>query len=149
MLVRDATEGATGRGGYLVTGDLDPLLFNALCRFSDPVKDTFTVFQYQTAFEYGMEARPGTTVSLVAGPTVDREKREIYATLHLTSQVVPLPWRPRIKPYDTNLTWRLDDHNTVIDQIQHWSVSAADVLRQTYLPFPISTGRGFSGYPNS
>lgn len=131
-LVHDATEGATGRGGYLVTGDLDPRLFDDRCRFVDPTNDVASLSRYRRALLVLFDADVGQEVSLLGKPTIDAERRSVTASLRVGPGVIKLPWRPKIGAFDTAITWFLDDDGIVKEQSQLWSISASAALRQTF-----------------
>ena len=48
------------------------------------------------------------------------------------AQVLKLPWRPRIAPWESYLVWRVDSDGLIFEQAQTWNVSSADALRQTF-----------------
>jgi len=133
-LVRDVTEGATGKGGYLVTGDLDSRLFKNDARFRDPTNDVSSLSKYQKAVSILWDTQIGQRVTLLSGPIVNG--RSVTATVHVSPGVIKLlPWRPTIRAFDTTLTWLIGDDGLVQDQSQIWSISAADALIQTFTFF--------------
>ena len=48
-LARDIEKGATGKGGYPISGDLTPEIFRDDCRFIDPTNDVTSLAKYRKA----------------------------------------------------------------------------------------------------
>lgn len=137
ILKRDVTSGASGRGSYLLTGDLTPEIFRDDCRFADPTNVAEGLSRYVKAL--GILFEPSlSTLELLEGPTVDASDRVIRAT-YRSSGVLKLPWRPRITPYEAHVTWTVDDGGLIAEQAQTWSVSAFEALRETFTPGALSS----------
>lgn len=133
-LIRDSTDGATGRGGYLITGDIDSRLFDDNCRFVDPTNDVASLSRYRTALSLLFDADVGQSVTLLGQPVIDVDRRAISASLRVSPGILKLPWRPRIRAFDTNITWYVGNDGVVREQTQQWSISAVDALLQTFTP---------------
>mmetsp|Transcript_12765 Transcript_12765/g.17145 ORF Transcript_12765/g.17145 Transcript_12765/m.17145 type:complete len:209 (-) Transcript_12765:2365-2991(-) len=132
-LLHDITKGANDKGGYLVTGDLDPRIFEDTARFVDPTNDVASLSRYRKALSLLFDPDIGQTVQLIEGPTINSEARSISAKLHVSEGILKaLPWRPHIRPFDTNITWILSNDGLVQQQSQVWSISAQDALLQTF-----------------
>lgn len=52
ILSNDLVNGAHGRGGYFVSGDLTPEIFADDCRFADPTNDVRSLSKYVKARRY-------------------------------------------------------------------------------------------------
>lgn len=140
LLVRDVSTGAHGRGGYFISADLTPEVFADDCDFSDPTNSVASLSRYVTAL--GILFEPSlSSVELLEGPSVDARARTISARVR-SSGVLKLPWRPRIRPYETDITWTVGaDSGLVTAQAQRWSITAAEALRQTFTPDFAGAGR--------
>ncbi|KAJ1624140.1 hypothetical protein T492DRAFT_562681, partial [Pavlovales sp. CCMP2436] len=132
ILARDVSEGAHGRGGYFVSGDLTPEVFSDDALFVDPTNSVSLLARYSTALSILFDPLLS-TASLVAGPTVDESARTISARVRL-SGTLKLPWRPYIAPYETDIVWTVGSSGLVVAQEQVWSISAFDALHQTFTP---------------
>jgi len=130
VLARDIERGATGKGGYPISGDLSPEIFRDDCRFIDPTNDVTSLAKYQKALTILFDPAES-SVRLLAPPVVDEAKRTIRATIR-SAGVLKLPWRPRIAPWESYLVWRVDSDGLIFEQAQTWNVSSADALRQTF-----------------
>ncbi|KAJ1455450.1 hypothetical protein M885DRAFT_519842 [Pelagophyceae sp. CCMP2097] len=129
-LVHDATLGASGKGGYLVSGDMPFDIFADDCRFVDETNDVRSLAKYSKALNILFDPTQS-NVALVSGPEIDGKR--ISATLR-SSGVLKLPWRPRIREYDAQVVWTIGESGLVVEQAQVWSISAAEALRQTFTP---------------
>lgn len=130
ILARDLERGANGRGGYPISGDLRPEIFRDDCRFVDPTNDVRSLAKYQRALTILFDPAES-TVKVVTAPAVDAARNAITATIR-SEGVLQLPWRPRIAPWESSLTWRVDDDGLIYEQAQTWNVTSADALRQTF-----------------
>ena len=96
-LKRDLTVGATGKGGYFVSGDLSPEIFRDDARFADPTNVAEGLSRYIKAL--GLLFDPAcSTVELLKGPSVDAATRTITAELR-SKETLKLPWRPKVRPW--------------------------------------------------
>ena len=93
-LARDIEKGATGKGGYPISGDLTPEIFRDDCRFVDPTNDVTSLAKYRKALTILFDPNES-SVTLVKGPVVDEAKRTISATVRSVG-TLQLPWRPKI-----------------------------------------------------
>ena len=133
ILGRDLERGSTGRGGYPVTGDLSPEIFRDDCRFLDPTNDVTSLAKYQKALTILFD--PGaSSVRLVTAPVADEARRTISATVR-SEGVLQLPWRPKIAPWESYLTWRVDGDGLIYEQAQTWNITSGSALRQTFAFF--------------
>lgn len=130
QLARDLETGATGKGGYPISGDLSPEIFRDDCRFVDPTNDVTSLAKYQKALTILFDPTES-SVRVVEGPVVDERKRIITATVRSVG-VLKLPWRPRISPWKSYLTWRVDDDGLIFEQAQTWNITSASALAQTF-----------------
>ena len=128
QLERDLERGATGKGGYPISGDLSPEIFRDDCRFVDPTNDVTSLAKYQKALTILFDPS-ASSVRVVAPPAVDGAV--IRATIR-SEGVLLLPWRPRIAPWESYLTWRVDGDGLIAEQSQTWNITSADALRQTF-----------------
>lgn len=133
-LLKAATEGATGRGGYLVTGDIDAAIFSDDCRFVDPTNDVSSLARYSRALTLLFDADAANQTVQLVDSRVDARARLITATLHISDGILKLPWRPRIRNFDATITWTVGPDGLVHEQRQTWSISAAEALRETFTP---------------
>lgn len=133
VLARDVAAGATGKGGYFISGDLSPEVFRDDCRFVDPTNDVSSLSRYKTALGILFDPQES-KVELLSGPKVDAERRTIKAQVR-SSGVLKLPWRPYIRPYETSIVWSVDGDGLVQEQAQAWSITAADALLQSFNVF--------------
>ena len=132
-LKRDLTVGATGKGGYFVSGDLSQEIFRDDARFSDPTNVAEGLSRYIKAL--GLLFDPAcSSVELLAGPTPDAATRTIYAELR-SSGTLKLPWRPQVRPWTSYMTWTIDADGLIAEQSQTWDITPAEALGQTFNPF--------------
>ena len=132
-LKRDLTVGATGKGGYFVSGDLSQEIFRDDARFSDPTNVAEGLSRYIKAL--GLLFDPAcSSVELLAGPKPDAATRTIYAELR-SSGTLKLPWRPQVRPWTSYMTWTIDADGLIAEQSQTWDITPAEALGQTFNPF--------------
>ena len=62
-LARDIERGATGKGGYPISGDLTPEIFRDDCRFVDPTNDVTSPAKYRKALTILFD--PNESLSLI------------------------------------------------------------------------------------
>lgn len=130
-LLDAAANGATGRGGYLVTGDIDAAIFSDNCRFVDPTNDVSSLARYSRALTLLFDAP--TKIEL-KDYEIDEKARRVKAEFRVSDGVLKLPWRPRIRDYDAFITWTVGPDGLVHEQRLTWSISAAEALRETFTP---------------
>jgi hypothetical protein len=129
-LARDIEKGATGKGGYPISGDLTPEIFRDDCRFIDPTNDVTSLAKYRKALTILFDPNES-SVKLVKGPVVDEAKRTISATVRSVG-TLQLPWRPKIEPWESYLVWKIDGDGLIEQQSQTWNVTATSALAQTF-----------------
>ena len=129
-LARDIEKGATGKGGYPISGDLTPEIFRDDCRFIDPTNDVTSLAKYRKALTILFDPNES-SVTLVKGPVVDEAKRTISATVRSVG-TLQLPWRPKIEPWESYLVWKIDADGLIEQQSQTWNVTATSALKQTF-----------------
>jgi len=129
-LARDIEYGATGKGGYPISGDLTPEVFRDDCRFVDPTNDVTSLAKYRKALSILFDPKES-SVTLVKGPVVDEARRTISATVRSVG-VLQLPWRPAIDPWESYLVWKVDGDGLIYEQAQTWNVTASSALAQTF-----------------
>jgi len=129
-LARDIEQGATGKGGYPISGDLTPEIFRDDCRFIDPTNDVTSLAKYRKALTILFDPNES-SVTLIKGPVVDEAKRTISATVRSVG-TLQLPWRPRIEPWESYLVWKVDGDGLIEQQSQTWNVTATSALAQTF-----------------
>ena len=129
-LARDIEKGATGKGGYPISGDLTPEIFRDDCRFVDPTNDVTSLAKYRKALTILFDPNES-SVTLVKGPVVDEAKRTISATVRSVG-TLQLPWRPKIEPWESYLVWKIDGDGLIEQQSQTWNVTATSALKQTF-----------------
>ncbi|CAH0364191.1 unnamed protein product [Pelagomonas calceolata] len=129
-LARDIEKGATGKGGYPISGDLTPEIFRDDCRFVDPTNDVTSLAKYRKALTILFDPNES-SVTLVKGPIIDEAKRTISATVRSVG-TLQLPWRPKIEPWESYLVWKIDGDGLIEQQSQTWNVTATSALKQTF-----------------
>ena len=132
ILAHDVAFGANGEGGYFVSGDLTPEIFQDDCRFIDPTNEVSSLSRYKRAL--GILFDPiASRVMLLAPPTIDTTANTITARVR-SAGVLQLPWRPSVAPYTTTVVWQIDGGGLVSSQSQTWSITAVEALRETFTP---------------
>ena len=129
-LARDIEKGATGKGGYPISGDLTPEIFRDDCRFVDPTNDVTSLAKYRKALTILFDPNES-SVTLIKGPVVDEAKRTISATVRSVG-TLQLPWRPKIEPWESYLVWKIDGDGLIEQQSQTWNVTAGTALAETF-----------------
>eukprot|EP00964_Phaeocystis_antarctica_P155539 scaffold124763_cov66-Phaeocystis_antarctica.AAC.3 len=132
-LKRDLTVGATGKGGYFVSGDLSQEIFRDDARFIDPTNVAEGLSRYIKALSLLFDPTCS-SVELLAGPKPDAATRTIYAELR-SSGTLKLPWRPKVRPWISYMTWTIDADGLIAEQSQTWDITPAEALGQTFNPF--------------
>eukprot|EP00978_Attheya_sp_CCMP212_P047312 scaffold421304_cov54-Attheya_sp.AAC.1 len=136
-LARDLTLGATGKGGYFLTGDLSTDLFRNDCTFVDPTNQVSSLTQYQNALRilFDPEQSQVQLLTTTGTPSLqgDPTKRQISGRIR-SRGVLQLPWHPRVASYESNITYSIDDDGLVYQQSQTWSKSAVQALQESFTP---------------
>jgi hypothetical protein len=131
-LTRDLTEGATGQGGYFLTGDLSKDIFRDDCVFVDPTNRVSSLSQYQRALRILFDPSQS-SISLLGELSVNEKERTISGRLR-SRGVLQLPWKPYINAYETDIVYRIDENGLICQQEQQWSKSASQALKETFTP---------------
>jgi len=144
-LTRDLTQGANGRGGYFVSGDLTPEIFRDNCIFIDPTNSVSSLSRYQNALRILFDPDES-TVRLVEPLVINEEERTVSGRIQSWG-VLQLPWRPRVSSYETSITYSIDDDGLIYSQAQEWSIAASEALQETFTPGSLAPP--FSRMPRS
>ena len=97
-LSHDLVDGANGRGGYFISGDISTQIFRDDCTFIDPTNLVSSLSRYQNALKILFDPEQS-YVQLVEPLTTDESRREISSRIR-SGGVLQLPWRPRISSYE-------------------------------------------------
>ena len=97
-LSHDLVDGANGRGGYFISGDISTQIFRDDCTFIDPTNSVSSLSRYQNALKILFDPEQS-YVQLVEPLKTDKSRREISARIR-SGGVLQLPWRPRISSYE-------------------------------------------------
>lgn len=131
-LENDLTVGYSGKGSYLVTGDLCPQLFRNDCIFSDPTTEVKSLSQYQRAL--GILFEPDTSVVELLSPLQVNETSRTLTGRFRSRGYLRLPWRPYVKAYESTIVYFVDDSGLITRQDQTWTKSATTALQETFTP---------------
>jgi hypothetical protein len=144
-LAIDLVEGAHGRGGYFLTGDLSMDLFRDDCVFEDPTNSVNSLSQYQKALTLLFDP-DRSTVELLGNNglsvlQLDVEDEEGSKTTIITGRLRSrgylkvAPWKPYVKAYETTIRYTLDPVTGLIArQDQEWTKDASEALKETFTP---------------
>ena len=131
-LTNDLSNGANGRGGYFLTGDLSTDIFRDDCIFLDPTNEVASLAKYQQAL--GVLFDPESSVVEIISPlVVDEDKRTISGTIR-SRGFLRFPWRPYVSAYESRIVYHIDENGLVEKQVQEWSKSAGEALQETFQP---------------
>jgi hypothetical protein len=141
-LTQALTHGATGQGGYFLTGDLPTDIFRDDCVFGDPTNRVNSLSQYQTALRILFD--PARSTVQLVGPlrvvdvvgdtgTTRNEERRISGRLR-SRGYLQLPWKPYVTAYETDLVYTVDTSGLISRQDQEWTKSASRALQETFTP---------------
>ena len=139
-LSKDLVEGAHGRGGYFLTGDLSTDLFRDDCVFEDPTNRVDSLSQYQTALTLLFDPERSTVELLGNGLSVTNGDGVSTATtitgrLRSRGYLKVAPWKPYVKAYETTIVYTLDPiTGLVARQDQEWTKGASEALKETFTP---------------
>ena len=131
-LSNDLTNGATGAGGYFISGDLSEELFRDDCVFVDPTNSVASLSRYRNALRILFDPNQS-AVRLVEPLTVNEKDRTIFGRIRSWG-VLQLPWKPRISSYETKIVYSIDDDGLVYSQNQEWNIPASEALSETFTP---------------
>lgn len=131
-LSRDLTVGASGKGGYFLSGDLSTDIFRDDCIFQDPTNEVRSLSQYQTALKILFD--PNLSMVQLLSPLVVNEDKRIISAKIRSRGFLRLPWKPYVTAYETNITYAVDDNGLISRQSQTWSKSASEALKESFTP---------------
>lgn len=135
ILTRDLTVGATGKGGYIVSGDLTRGIFRDDCVFVDPTNRVKSLSQYQQALRILFD--PETSLVELIDPLVvvnDEEGERTISGRFRSRGFLQLPWHPYVTAYESTIVYHIDDNGLVEEQIQSWTKSSSKALQETFTP---------------
>ena len=136
LLTRDLTAGATGKGSYIVSGDLSTNLFRDDCVFLDPTNRVTSLSQYQKALTILFD--PNRSVVELLDPLTIVDQNDGTTTIQgrfRSRGFLQLPWNPYITAYESNIVYKVGtDDGLIYEQDQTWSKSSYVALRETFTP---------------
>lgn len=136
-LANDLVNGATGKGGYFISGDLSKELFRDDCIFEDPTNRVDSLSQYQKALTLLFDPDRSTVDLLGDGLKViiNEEITTITGRLRSRGYLGVLPWKPYVTAYETNIVYTLDPRTGLVArQDQTWTKAASKALQETFTP---------------
>jgi hypothetical protein len=134
-LEQSLEQGTTGKGSYIITGDLDFDIFQDNCSFVDPTNSVDSLQQYQKALTILFD--PDTSTLDVIEPLRLVETGE---TIQITGRyrsrgTIKLPWKPVVKSFESDITYTINPSTGLIqEQRQRWSKSATQALTESFTP---------------
>jgi len=137
-LQRDLSNGATGQGSYIVTGDLSLNLFRDDCSFIDPTNRVDDLLQYQKALTILFD--PATSkVDLLEPLRIVKDDHTTRTTTivgrYRCRGTLKLPWKPVVAAFESDIVYHVDPATGLVSQQeQRWSKSAATALQETFTP---------------
>jgi hypothetical protein len=136
-LTNDLLNGAHGKGGYFLTGDLSTDLFRDDCVFEDPTNRVASLSQYQKALTVLFDPERS-NIEIVEPLQVNEFKNTISGRLR-SRGYLKLPWNPHISTYETTVTYTVDpETGLIVRQDQTWSKAASQALRESFTPSLVS-----------
>ena len=131
-LQNDLVLGATGQGGYILTGDLNSGIFRDDCAFVDPTNRVTSLSQYQRALRILFDPEMS-SISLVDPLTVNKDERTIRGR-YRSRGYLQLPWHPYVTAYESTITYKIGEDGLVEEQVQEWSKPASKALKESFTP---------------
>lgn len=132
-LTIDLSEGATGKGGYIISGDLSTDLFRDDCVFVDPTNRVASLAQYQKALTILFD-KDRSVIELVGPLTVHEDDHTIRGKFR-SRGFLKLPWNPYVSAYESEIIYRIgSDDGLIYEQEQQWSKSSYTALRESFTP---------------
>jgi len=143
------TNGATGKGSYIVTGDLPVDLFREDCSFIDPTNRVDSLQQYQKALTILFDpetshvdlVEPLRIIPVKNAANDDGASRTALPTTTVIQGryrcrgTLKLPWKPVVAAFESTIVYTVDpDSGLVAQQEQKWTKSAATALQETFTP---------------
>jgi len=129
-----ATGSAADGKGYFVTGGVPSFIFRDDCIFVDPTNSVTGLKKYMRALRLLFDPDDHRTfVEIVTPLAVDGRKRTISGRIR-SGGVLALPWRPVVRPYESDITFFVDADGLVAEQRQKWSVGAVEALLEALTP---------------
>jgi hypothetical protein len=133
-LTKDLTLGATGQGGYFLTGDLSRDIFREDAVFTDPTNRVSSVSQYQRALRILFDPEHS-TVELVRPLVIEKDKDTRTITGRIRSRgYLQLPWKPYVTAYESTIVYTVDESGLISRQDQTWSKAASKALHESFTP---------------
>lgn len=138
-LSQDLVEGATGQGGYFLSGDLSGDLFRDDCIFADPTNRVDSLSQYQAALRILFDPQTS-TVELIEPLQVlvdDEEGEAGQRTIRgriRSRGYLQLPWKPYVTAYESTIVYTVDRDGLISRQDQTWSKDALVALQESFTP---------------
>lgn len=137
-LQRNLSEGATGKGSYIVTGDLAVDLFRDDCRFIDPTNRVDSLQQYQRALTILFDPATSRLDLLEPLRVVHVDGDNDVTTIqgrYRCRGTLKLPWRPQVAAFESDIVYTVDPATGLVaQQEQRWTKSAATALQETFTP---------------
>lgn len=131
-LSHDLVEGSTGQGGYFISGDIPTQIFRDDCKFIDPTNSVSSLSRYQKALTILFDPDQS-YVNLLKPLEIDESKKEITARIR-SGGILLLPWSPKISSYESTIKYTIDENGLIESQIQEWSVSPFQALKESFTP---------------
>jgi hypothetical protein len=127
--------GATGQGGYILSGDFATDLFVDDCLFVDPNNRVKSLSQCQTALKILFDPKQSSIQMLdpLTVQTVDSE--QVITGRFRIRGFLQFPWRPYITAYESTIVYKVDpETHLVTEQYQTWTKSATKALQESFTP---------------
>jgi hypothetical protein len=137
-LAKDLSEGSTGKGSYIISGDISQDIFRDDCVFQDPTNRVRSLSQYSKALEILFDPKVS-TVEVLGPLSIDKDQRTISGR-YRSRGILKLPWKPYVKAYESDIVYCVDDDGLVYEQDQKWTKSASEALRESFTPSLFSPG---------
>mmetsp|Transcript_4853 Transcript_4853/g.5397 ORF Transcript_4853/g.5397 Transcript_4853/m.5397 type:complete len:439 (-) Transcript_4853:95-1411(-) len=133
-LTNDLILGASGEGGYFLTGDLSLDIFKDDCVFSDPTNQVASLSRYQNALKILFD--PAVSQVQLVSPLVINEQKKTISGRIRSRGYLKLPWKPFVSAYETDIVYTIDGTTGLISQQdQVWdSKSTYKALKETFTP---------------
>ena len=105
-LTNDLILGASGEGGYFLTGDLSLDIFKDNCVFSDPTNQVASLSRYQNALRILFD--PAVSQVQLVSPLVINEQKKTISGRIRSRGYLKLPWKPFVSAYETDIVYTID-----------------------------------------
>ena len=124
--------GATGKGGYFLTGDVPEEIFRDDCLFVDPTNSVRSLSQYRKALSILFDPN-SSYVKIVQGSVIDEKERTISVKIR-SRGFIQFFWKPYITSYESQIVYSVDLDGLISRQSQTWSKSAYKALQESFTP---------------